>query len=258
MSNVIRKRNNERRWSPSRAAEEEYVRDLKGILDFVHRSYMNYLEPRLHMVARQDATMYTTEIEHLFATVSVAIRARVIQAFNKMAGKLDRNSIRQLSVLFGINANQLGIAHILEQFRNQNVNLVEEAGRAYAKQVRDVFDSPEAHTKRIEELQKDLVERAGVSKARAELIARDQTLKLNGQINQVRQAKAGITQYKWSTSLDSRVREGHADLEGSIQDWSNPPLVDEKTGRRAHPGQDFQCRCLAIAVIPGIDDTEGS
>lgn len=31
--------------------------------------------------------------------------------------------------------------------------------------------------------------------------------------------------------------------------WDNPPVVDEKTGRRCHPGKDYQCRCCALPVF---------
>ena len=86
-------------------------------------------------------------------------------------------------------------------------------------------------------------------KSRARFIARDQVAKLNSQINRAQQEDAGVKEYIWSTSGDSRVREGHRALDGKRFKWSSPPIVDAKTGRRCHPGEDYQCRCVALAVF---------
>lgn len=81
------------------------------------------------------------------------------------------------------------------------------------------------------------------TRARARLIARDQTAKLNSQLNQARQQTMGFTHYRWRTSGDERVRESHAVKNGEIFAWDSPP---SDTG---HPGEDFQCRCYAEPII---------
>ncbi len=86
----------------------------------------------------------------------------------------------------------------------------------------------------------------GVGKRKAQLIARDQMAKLNADIARSQQEDAGVREYTWRTSGDSRVRERHRELNGKVFSWDNPPVVDLKTGRRCHPGQDYQCRCVAI------------
>ena len=51
-------------------------------------------------------------------------------------------------------------------------------------------------------------------------------------------------QYVWETRGDSKVRVSHRRNEGKIFRWDNPP----PTG---HPGQDYNCRCLAIPYYEG-------
>ena len=77
---------------------------------------------------------------------------------------------------------------------------------------------------------------------RSKLIARDQTSKINGDLNQARQTKLGIEEYIWRTSGDERVREDHRENNGKVFRWDDPP----PTG---HPGEDIQCRCVAQAII---------
>ena len=100
---------------------------------------------------------------------------------------------------------------------------------------------------RVEVLRMALEERFEVSKSRASLIARDQVLKLNGQVAQSRQTMAGIAAYRWSTSRDERVRDSHRDLDKTVHKWSEPPEV--APGRFCHPGMDYQCRCVSIPIV---------
>ncbi len=96
-------------------------------------------------------------------------------------------------------------------------------------------------------LRAQVQEALGVAESRARLIARDQVAKFNAEITRTRQTKAGITRYEWSTSKDDRVRESHEAKEGGIFEWANPPA---DTG---HPGEDIQCRCVAIPVLDDLD-----
>lgn len=81
---------------------------------------------------------------------------------------------------------------------------------------------------------------------RAKLIARDQLATVNAQITKQRQTRAGVRRYRWSTSLDERVRPEHAELEGRVFEWDSPPPD-------GHPGEPINCRCVAIPVF---DDAE--
>jgi SPP1 gp7 family putative phage head morphogenesis protein len=89
----------------------------------------------------------------------------------------------------------------------------------------------------------------GVSKAKATFIARQETSMLVSKYREQRYTGAGIKQYVWSTSHDQRVRSSHAELDHKIFSWDSPPVVDPATGRRANPGEDWNCRCLALPVI---------
>ncbi|MFA5380138.1 MAG: minor capsid protein, partial [Dehalococcoidia bacterium] len=80
-------------------------------------------------------------------------------------------------------------------------------------------------------------------------LARQETSLFFSKFSMNRASSAGVRRYKWSTSHDGRVRERHKELNGTIHSVDDPPVVDLKTGRRAHPGCDFGCRCAAIWVL---------
>jgi SPP1 gp7 family putative phage head morphogenesis protein len=104
------------------------------------------------------------------------------------------------------------------------------------------------------DLRKIVSQRLGIGARHAQFIARDQIAKLNSKITESTQKAAGIESYKWRSSRDQRTRERHRELDGTIHRWDDPPVVDPKTGRRDHPGEDYQCRCVAIPVVDLDDD----
>lgn len=145
-----------------------------------------------------------------------------------------------------------GLSTLIDEWRLRNVELIESGIMARSEVVKlksllsdvsDVIERAYAEGLRVEDLSDILKQRYGVSNSRANLIARDQILKLNGDINHHRQTTVGITEYTWSTSRDERVRKSHQALQGTRQQWISPPSV-------GHPGQDYQCRCVAIPVPP--------
>lgn len=144
-----------------------------------------------------------------------------------------------------------GVAPLVSVFRDQNVRLITSLGNDVLREVTLILERTGSEALRVEELRAEIQGRFGVARSRADLIARDQVLKLNGQITRQRQTTAGVTQYIWTTSKDERVREIHAELDGTTQDWNNPPVVSED-GRTEHPAGDFQCRCVAFPILPEL------
>ena len=134
-------------------------------------------------------------------------------------------------------------------FRDRNLSLIKTLDANAVDRLREVLGQAEIEAWRVEQLRTALTEELEITKRHAEFIARDQVLKLNGQLTQLRQTSNGIDRYEWSTSNDERVRPDHADLDGTVQLWLVPPITNEKTGARNHPGQDYQCRCQAIPIL---------
>jgi SPP1 gp7 family putative phage head morphogenesis protein len=89
----------------------------------------------------------------------------------------------------------------------------------------------------------------GVTANKASFLARQETSLFFSKFSMNRASSAGVRRYRWATSHDVRVRESHRELQGTIHFVDDPPVVDLKTGRRAHPGEDFNCRCAAIWVL---------
>lgn len=131
----------------------------------------------------------------------------------------------------------------------QNVDLITTIPKETLKRMYNVISGGQYAGKTAAEIGRQIQASYNVSKSHARFIARDQMAKLNAQITQRQQTDAGITEYVWRTVGDGRVRESHRHLNGKRFKYSDPPIVDPKTGRRANPGEDYQCRCVALPVF---------
>lgn len=138
---------------------------------------------------------------------------------------------------------------------DKNVSLIKTIPGDSLRQMKDIVQEGFRTGKTTTAIVKEIQHTYGVDKRRARLIARDQIAKLNSDLTKTQQTDAGVNQYTWSTSGDSRVRDGHRRLNGKKFSWDDPPVVDAKTGRRAHPGEDYQCRCVALPVFD-IEDLD--
>jgi len=162
---------------------------------------------------------------------------------------------RQVKAALGIDlpAADPDFAPLFEAFRRENTDLIVSLATDKVERVRGVLRDAGTGA-RVEEVAKSIRESTGATRSRAELIARDQVLKLNADVARKRHEAAGVTAYTWSASRDERVRESHRALDGQRIPYDAPPVVDPRTGRREHAGRDFQCRCVADPIIPGFED----
>lgn len=251
-----------RALAANKAAELAFERHVIATFRGIHQGIMGMVDAEFlpASVQRSDARTTVKKANDLLNArlnkrVAKHLRDRVGPAYDLMAKRVgDKNA--QALTMIGIPVHDLGagVAAKVAVAREENLRLIEDAGRSYADDVRDVLTAPENEGLRVGELRDLLLERGSVNLARASLIAVDQTLKLAAAVSQARQTAAGVNSYRWSTSKDERVRPSHAALEGQIFDWDDPPVTDDRTGDTNHPGQDYRCRCIAIPMIQGLSE----
>jgi SPP1 gp7 family putative phage head morphogenesis protein len=173
--------------------------------------------------------------------------AEIVARYGRRIGRF---SAQEIERVLGIDVARESpeLSALIEAWQRDNVALIRSIGEELHEDVREVIGEAAARGTRVETVARRLLERYDVTESRARLIARDQIAKGNAALNQARMGAAGIEEYVWSTSRDERVRESHKDLEGRVFRFSAPPLV--APGRRCNPGEDYQCRCVAVPIMP--------
>lgn len=167
----------------------------------------------------------------------------------KMSVKEFKKSVRST---FGLDLdedyyNDDFMQYELDDWISQNVDLISTLPNESLDRMKEIVKEGYRNGKTTTAMTKEIMEAYGMTKTHAKFIARDQIEMLCGQITQKQQEEAGITKFKWSTSGDERVRKSHAELDGKIFSWDNPPKNER--GETIIPGSDYNCRCVAIPVF---------
>lgn len=263
------------------AIASQYAAELVALLDgltqeiraIVHRDLRELARvaplPRADSVridGRADEIVRRTILDITVAIARRSVDRQVAEIAGRHGAAVDASNraavSRQFRSVLGVDFPSGGEHHgaQLDLFRSNNVALVRGLVDEQRRRVEATLLRTARTGARVEEIAADVQRDLGIGASRANLIARDQVLKLNGELTELRHREAGVEEYEWSTSRDERVRgnpaglypdtrDDHFRLEGTRHLWDDPPVVDTRTGRKAHPGQDYQCRCVAVPII---------
>lgn len=253
------------RFSPR--LEQSHDDLLRAHVDLARRLVEEYAGPELR---RAQAVLDTRrqDADPFFAILSVVRRikaalvsaaASVASGFLFLGREIDEDTTdatdRELSRLLTIPlATAAGGEGLVEAWVAENVGLITSLGDGVLGEIEQMVLEAATGGRPTLDLAADIQTRFSVGYSRASLIARDQTAKLSSRITQEQHQRYGITKYMWSTSGDARVRQDHADLDGTIQEYANPPIADTRSGKRGHPGEVWQCRCTGSAVLDDADE----
>ncbi len=247
----------------NRAVRANYLAELSLQVDFLKAQTVNLSDFIESGATRQ-------EIASRIATLSAQASERVKQMGPQVAKSfvseadlqnkkaVERSIATALSVDFATIIDGANVAAQLDMAIATNAGLITKlATDHYADIAKAVLDNYRG----IEQpdgmsLTKRLMKIGNISETRAKFIARDQTSKLTGDLNQIRQQENGIEEYIWRNAQDNRVvgnpsgrypkgnfvHGNHWDREGKTYSWNNPP-------HDGHPGAAPNCRCYSAPKL---------
>ena len=187
---------------------------------------------------------------------------RTSQAENIAQGFINRGNIQNQAEVSTNLKNQTGVdlaaylrssPNITEKVNamtTANVQLIKSIRSQYLDKVQNAVTQALVSGSLNKDLTAQIKALGQTTEKRAMFIARDQSSKLNAALTQARHEDVGVTKYMSSTSGDERVRDSHAEKDGQIFEYANPPA---DTG---HPGHDVNCRCVAIAVFDEVQEKQ--
>ena len=174
--------------------------------------------------------------------------------------RLNQNNSRKFqrqmrSVGLNVFGDSPAVENILSASIADNTRLIKSIPDQYLTNVESIVFSNMRAGLRPSAITQQLSDQFGITQNRAKLIARDQTSKANGELSKQRQIDTGFEFFKWETAKDVRVRDPHAKLAKQdigfgpgVYRWDKPPKNDK--GETIIPGQEVQCRCVAIPQTP--------
>jgi SPP1 gp7 family putative phage head morphogenesis protein len=139
---------------------------------------------------------------------------------------------------------------VMRELLSEQVALIQSIPLDAAQRVHRLTLEGLEDSTRFTEISKEIMRSEEVSASKATLIARTEVSRTATTLTQARAESIGADSYIWRTSGDSTVRSDHKKLNGKIFKWTDPPVADERSGARAHPGCIYNCRCYAEPIIP--------
>lgn len=187
------------------------------------------------------------EVSRLILTLTPELRGWIFrreEGHRKQFGLTVKNATGvDLETVVGLGAR----AETLESVLARLVNLIRGMSDDTRKGIADVvWRGYTARTPRTT-IAREIRGVVEMSRRRANLIARDQTLKLAARLDQERQEEAGFDRYIWRHSDKLRPRPHHVEREGKVFRWKKPPYD-------GHPGFAINCGCKAEAYMEWDDE----
>jgi SPP1 gp7 family putative phage head morphogenesis protein len=233
----------------------KYTVFLKGYQRQINKATLELLKPLIKVVVafRQDGLNEDTAAifelitkEVLKFMVSDVLKIGITNQSNAIWAWNDQKYNNKVFNLIGMNDLPASIkVGTSQSWIQENLSLIKNVNSDQVAKLETLFYRAARDGNRASTILGDVRKIMGSSEQRATLIARDQTTKLQGQIDRQKQRDAGVTHYIWRTSQDERVRPRHEDRENVRFAWDSPP-------EDGHPGQPVQCRCFAEPDVEGL------
>lgn len=145
------------------------------------------------------------------------------------------------------------------EIKSWSMHMTEDLQRKLTVDLRKNVQKHISSGGRFEDMLDTVMKTVGVTKRKAYFIARQETKLMLASLKGSRLTQAGAKRYRWKCVAGSAkhpVRPRHKALDGQIFAWSNPPRTSEdgEPARYNNPGEDYNCRCLAIPILEFEDE----
>jgi len=177
-------------------------------------------------------------VSRIFEEQAEQVTLSMFQETNQFSNnQFKRQSVKVVGV--ELLTNESFLKPLANSWTAANVDLIKTIPSQYFNQIEQLVLTNVEKGVSTKELRDSLVKLSGKTEKRCMVIARDQIGKLNGQINRSRSVSAGLTNFIWRTAQDPSVRDSHQMLDNKKFSW-------EDGADGLFPGQEIQCRCVAI------------
>lgn len=253
---------------PSYPIEQRYRRRLRALIDEMAKSVLYWTR-----AAWRSSPPVLAQDETPAQTIQRAIRRfsrRWIRRFDDMAQRIadafERETRQHATRTMQSIMREAGFTvkfvmtpamrDVAEATIQANVALIRSIPQKYLTEVEGIVMRGVQRGGDLEQISKDLQKQYGVTRRRADLIARDQNRKATAAFAQARQLECGLTEAVWvhshagKTPRPTHVKAGREKVRFKIAEgWYDP---DPRVRKRILPGELISCRCLAKPIVKGF------
>jgi SPP1 gp7 family putative phage head morphogenesis protein len=254
--------------NPSAAIEQRYYTALRVLIDRMtaetelelqklfkteHAEEYFAQDASISSQARILTNALTKKFNDLFAAIAKPTAERFAEESDRSSDTAVKSSIRQLSDELTLSTKSITsgpLNNILNATVTENVGLIKSIPAQYLNGVQGAVMRSITTGNGMQNLVPYLQKHKGVTLRRARMISQDQTKKAFSALSKARMQAIGVEEYEWLHTSGSRhPRKLHIRMNGNIYKYSDPPIIDEKTGERGIPGQAINCHCRMRPIL---------
>lgn len=233
--------------------EQEYQSLTKSLFRDLG-AYLLTLRPLRRLDSPAEEAAEEVELPEQLAALLLALgltakdlvnETKLQRKLRSLATRISKRQQAELSRLLGRSVSQASAATVDLWVEEQALALRNQVN-GFLVRAQELTRTPDVP---FEEVTQRLGELSKKEAAKAAFFASSAVLALNSQVQEQLAPVSGATHYRWSTTIDERTRDWHADLDGTIQSWAEPPMGGGTSAEYpGHPGSGISCRCIAIPL----------
>ena len=246
-----------------RAMTQEMERMLESMFAEIKRAYTTIPMQNAKMSDAERYTRLRKILERLRRQYGSKLDKNAEKIIKKYMGKaadgILKSILKNMRTVYGpdygiIDFDKRKYGRLLKARGTTNAELIKNTTSQIISNVTNITYDGVTTGQSWTAVEKDLRTQKRIAADRIKRIARDQTAKLNENLNEMSQRDAGIEFFEWMTANDERVSTGyggHKQLDGKIYKWGDTahyPIIDSY-GHRGTPATRVNCRCSALPVV---------
>ena len=260
---------------PNKGIEKEYARRLEALVDAMHKSVMWYVEQaykgsEVHTQLAMDDSS-SVKLDRVIKRLAKYWHKRYTEAAKELAKYFAHttkqqtdNTLQYILQDSGFSVNFVltpAINDVLQSTIRENVSLITKMSDQHLKDVEGIVMRSVQMGGDAGYVKKMLMEKYGMTRRRARLIALDQNSKAVAAIVRVRQHEVGIKKAQWLHShAGKKPRPTHVAMSMKTYDvvkgmWDKDAHGKGK-GDWVHPGELINCRCVSLSIVPALGITK--
>ena len=217
------------------------MRDIGATFDYRDNTYkLEHIPMDIQMAIAQSDNLYQNIVSSI-GSIDFKLNPIENTVYDSVLPTLKKEFILSLAGVTLLIPRDISVEKYIEEI---NLSVEKYVGEEIEKLLIYVNQGDNNLTKLYNYLDKKIE----MSKRKAEFLSKSVTNQMINEYKSEEYRTLGITQYKWQTMGDDKVRPYHRELNGEIIDYDNPPIQD-RYGNRAHAGEYYNCRCRQIPII---------
>jgi SPP1 gp7 family putative phage head morphogenesis protein len=155
----------------------------------------------------------------------------------------------QFSERLKSNVANSNINNLIRELQENQITQIKSLPLEAGRRAKELAQEAAIGGRRASVVAEELAKSEDVAISRANTIARTEIHTAYAKLTEARADLINSNEYIWTTAGDEGVRDSHAEMDGVVCNFKNPPTLSD--GTTCNAGEAVNCRCYAKVIVKG-------